>query len=366
MLRIQNKKLSHIALSVFMAVSGLSVLAYTQHVHAAAMTETFVLFNNITTSATTGGTVCVKPATPSADVKTWTVTFPTGYGVNTTGANWQTVSNIDTSSTVTWPTGAIAWPNATSATATVSGQTVTWTNSSVQNMGTSNIYCYNWTNLSTATISSSASSTNSGTVATQDHLAATIDSGTYATPSVTSANDTITVNATVPPTFSLTLNSFTDNLPTLSSSAPVKSSSAVTATVNTNAKNGWTLYAKDANAGLHSAFASYTIPTNCSGGAGSLTTLTNGSELYNTGITAKSIAGGTGTGSYSLNPNFDNTAATNYRGGGLCTTYQYLATDGGSADTATLSLVNSASVKGSTPAATDFTDTITLTGAGLF
>jgi len=355
----KNKKLIDVTLAAFLAVSTLTTLGL-QRAHAATPLEVYVLFNRMLISTPTGGTVCMKPSTTSTDVKTWSVTFPPNYTVNTTASNWQT-SNIDTSTTTTWPGSPTptAWPNATSATATVSGQTVTWTNSSVQSMNNTTVYCYNWTNTAALSISSSATSSNIGTVATQDHLAATIDSGDYATASVSA--DTISVNASVPVAFSFALANTTDNLPTLST-ASVSSTQAPkpTVTVNTNAKNGWIVYAKDQYAGLHSGTASFTIPAKTYSGAGP-TTVTNNTESYNTGITSSQVGG---NGTLTVDPGFLSAGAG--QGGGLTTTFHSIATSTGSADTAVLTLTNNAAIKASTPSATDYVDTITIVGAGLF
>jgi hypothetical protein len=88
-----------------------------------------------------------------------------------------------------------------------------------------------------------------------------------------------------------------------------------------------------------------------------------GNEGYNTGVTQSQVGG---SGTLTLNTVFDNTTATSGKGGGLCSTYQQLASSTGSADTAVLTMTNNVVIKGSTPAATDYTDTITVVGAGLF
>ncbi|HSX05823.1 MAG TPA: hypothetical protein VLF69_05110 [Candidatus Saccharimonadales bacterium] len=358
MRQAKNKKSPlHLLLAALLAVSGLGSLVFVQHAHAATMGEVFVRFDRMATSTATTGTVCAKPATSSTDVKTWTVTFPTGYTVSGTAGNWQT-SNISTTN-LAWPSGAVAWPNATSATATISTQTVTWTNSSVQTMNNTSIYCYNWTTTAAVSTPSSANPSLTGTIATQDHLAATIDTGSYATAAIT--NDQIAVTATVPTAFTFALSGNTDALGTLSTGSVSVSPTPRTVTVNTNAKNGWLVWADSASAGLHSSTASYTIGSNCSSGTGTNSTLSAGTEGYNTGVTSSQV-GGSGT----------ITVATPFvggvtgKGGGLCTTYQSLASSTGSADTAVLTLTNNAAIKGSTPAATDYTDTITVVGAGLF
>lgn len=322
------------------------------------MDQVFVRFDRMKVSTPTTGTVCINPGTTSNDVKTWTVTFPDGYTVSSTASDWQT-TNISTDD-LAWPDGAQAWPNATSATASVDGQTVTWTNASAQTMSNGTLYCYNWTNSAALTVQSGASASNIGTVATQESDTDTIDEGDFATASIT--DDQIVVTATVPVAFSFALSGNTDDLGDLSDSTITSSPTPRTATVNTNAKNGWMVWARDANAGLTSASASYTIASNCSAGAGTNATLTPGDEGYNLGVT-ETQAGGDGT--IDINEVFDS-SGTPGNGGGLCTNYQTLATSDGSADDAVLTLTNNVTINGATPAATDYTDTITIVGAGLF
>jgi hypothetical protein len=89
--------------------------------------------------------------------------------------------------------------------------------------------------------------------------------------------------------------------------------------------------------------------------------LSAGNEGYNTGITS-SQTGGSGT----------LTVATPFvggltgKGGGLDTTLRTLASSTGTANNAVLTLTNNASISSLTVPAADYTDTITVVGAGLF
>jgi hypothetical protein len=118
------------------------------------------------------------------------------------------------------------------------------------------------------------------------------------------------------------------------------------------------VWAKDSSNGLHSSLASYTIPSIT---PGSNSTLTTNSEGYNTGVTSSQVGG---TGSITVAPAF--VGGSTGKGGGLNTSLQQVASSGGTADAAVLTVTNNATIKGSTPAANDYTDTITLVGAGLF
>jgi len=351
----QNKKFSHISLALLLAVSSLMTLTFVQHARAATMDQVFVRFDRMKTSEPTTGTVCAMPTTVATEAKV-VVGFPTGYTLGLFG----TFTVNTTSTNMAWPAGAVAWTGITAPASggDISGQNVTFASSDLT-PGT--LYCFNWTNSGAVAVKSSATATNTGTVTTRTSAPADIDTGEYTTASIT--NDQIVVTATVPVAFSFALSGNTDALGTLSAGSITSSPSPRTATVNTNASAGWTVWAKDANAGLTSSSASKTIASNCSSGAGSVATLSTGVEGYNTGVT-KTQVGGTGT--VTLNTVFDNTTATSGKGGGLCTNFQSLATSTGTADTAVLTLTNNVTINGATPAATDYTDTITVVGAGLF
>jgi hypothetical protein len=358
-------KVSSAGLILLLAVQGfLPLLVPTAN--AATLNKVMVRFDRMLSNTATTGTVCVDPGTTSTDVKDWKVTFPTGYTVSSTASNWET-TNISTAN-LAWPSGAVAWPNATSATAAVSSQTVTWTNASAQTMNTGTTYCYNWTNSAALTVAntSGGAADQTGTVQTRDSSTAQIDSGTYATAVVgTAVGDQITVTASINQTFNFALSANSDGLGTLSASGPSTSPTPRTATVNTNAKNGWQTWAKDSQWGLNSSTASHRIASNCTSsgtGTGSNSTLTNAAEGYNTGVETSQTGG---TGSITVATPFVR-SSTNYRGGGLCTVLQTLATSDGTANNAVMTLYNSASIVGSTPAASDYGDIITLTAAGLF
>ncbi len=316
-----------------------------RHAQAATLTQVFVRFDRMKVSTATTGTVCAKAATVATenDVQ---VVFPTGYTVSTTVGDW-TVNTTN----LAWPTGASAWPGIGTATAAAS-QTVTFPSTDLT-AGT--LYCFNWINTAAVSVKAGATSDNSGSVTTRDNGPATIDTANYATASIT--DDQIAVSATVPQAFSFALSGNTDNLGTLSSASVTSSPTPRTATVNTNAKNGWYVWAKDANTGLNSASAAATIASTT---PGSNSVLSAGTEGYNTGV-ASSQTGGTGT--ISVAAAFVNGAN---QGGGLDTALRTLASSDGTANNAVLTLTNHVAINAATAAATDYADTITVVGAGLF
>jgi hypothetical protein len=312
---------------------------------AAALSTAFVRFDRMQTSTATTGTICAKPTTVAteADVQ---VTFPTGY---TLGASTDfTVSTTN----LAWPSGGTAWPSIATAT-NVTSQVVTFPSGELT-VGT--LYCFNWTSTAAVTIKSSATSSNSGTITTRTSTPTNIDTSDFSTASVTS--DQIAVTATVPSTFSFALSATTDALGNLSTGSITSSPTPRTATVNTNSKNGWQVWAKDANTGLTSATASATIASTT---PGTNSTLSIGNAGYNTGVTSSQVGG---SGVITVAAPF--VGGTTGKGGGLDTSLRSLATSGGTADTAVLTLTNNVAISATTAAASDYADTITVVGAGLF
>jgi hypothetical protein len=337
-------KRTHIlVLAVIITALALPVILLTR-VKAAALTDTLVRFDRMKISTATTGTVCATPTTTAteADVQ---VVFPTGYTLGIAGTFTVNTTNL------AWPTGASAWPGIGTA-SNVSSQTVTFPSNDLTPATT---YCFNWTNSAAVQVKGSATSSNTGTITTRASGPTNIDTGTYATASI--ADDQIVVTATVPETFSFALSGNTDSLGTLSSGSVTSSPTPRTATVNTNAKNGWYVWAKDSNTGLNSASASATIASTT---PGSNSTLSAGTEGYNTGVSSSQTSG---TGTITVATAFVNGVNT---GGGLDTSFRTLASSDGTANNAVLTMTNHVAISVTTPAATDYTDTITVVGAGLF
>jgi hypothetical protein len=312
---------------------------------AADLTQSMVRFDRIMISTPTTGTVCAKPATVNTEVDVQVV-FPTGYTLGS-AANF-TVNTTD----LAWPTGGTIWTGIGTA-SNVTGQTVTFPSGELA-IGT--LYCFNWTNSAAVAVKSSATSSNVGSITTRATAAAVIDTASYTTTSI--SNDQIAVTASVPSAFSFALSAYTDSLGALSSSVVTTSPTPRTATVNTNAKNGWMVWARDANTGLTSASASATIASTT---PGTNSTLSVGTAGYNTGFTSSQVGG---SGVISIAAPFVGTGAG--QGGGLDTTLRTVASSTGTADTAVLTIKNNASISATTAAAGDYTDTITVIGAGLF
>lgn len=316
---------------------------------AASLTSTYVQLDRLATGA--AGPVRLVFTTASSGATTASIDFSSNWTSNSGLVN---ATQTASSGSCAAETGATALPGSLSASG--SGSTVSITG--ITALSASTAYCVDLTSSTAVTNPTAGSYTFTVTVGS--------DSTTVATTIVSSGADQVTVSASVNPTFSMSLNTTADNLSTLSTSSVATSSSAIQATVSTNAANGWYLWGKDSNAGLKSTTAgNYVIPSNCSSNAGSNTTLAAGTEGYNLGATVNTQGSGTGHGTASIDSVFVGNAAG--KGGGLCSTnYQAIATSDGSADQAKVDMKNSAAISGLTKAATDYTDLETFVGAGLF
>jgi hypothetical protein len=334
------------------------------HANAASMSTTIVRFDRLKQSTGgagdvfTSGVVCAKSPTAATATETSVkVTFPTGFTVSTTVGNW----TVDTTNTTGWPTGGTAWTGIAAPTGAgefvISGQSVNFQSGNLASAST--LYCFNWTNTSAALKTPTSTGNDlTGQVITQTTGGVASDTGKYATSIV--ANDQIAVTASVNASFTFSLSSNAASLSTLSTGSPTESS-AINASVSTNASQGWQMWAADPSGapGLHSTTASKTIVYSPAVNAAA-SALTTGVEGYNLG--SRSISGTTcGTPTYG---NFN--SATQYAGSGLDNTLRSLVSVTGPANACALALRVNASISATTPAATDYAGTITVVAAGSF
>lgn len=344
-LRESLKKTSFYSLSAVFALS-ISLLAFgAGTANAAQLSQSVVRFDRIKISEQTTGTVCAEPATANTEASVQVV-FPTGYTLGVAGTFTVNTTNL------AWPTGGTAWPGIGTA-SNVASQTVTFPSNDLT-VGT--LYCFNWANSAAVQVKSSATSSNVGSITTRTSAPATIDTAEYSTVSI--SDDQISVSASVPQSFSFALSGNTDALGSLTTGAVTTSPTPRTVTINTNSANGWNVWARDANTGLTSVSASATIASTT---PGTNSTLNGTAEGYNLGVTTTQ---GGGTGTITTTAPFVGTGAG--QGGGLDTSLRTLTSSNGTAQNAVLTLKNNVSISSLTAAATDYTDTITVVGAGLF
>ncbi|HSH31282.1 MAG TPA: hypothetical protein VK963_01300 [Candidatus Saccharimonadales bacterium] len=314
--------------------------------NAGSLTETYVRLDRLQTGVATSVRVVLKPATVGTEDNI-TVSFPS-FTVNAT----QTVSSASCATGAGSQAGATALPG----TLTAAGSGTTVTVSGVTDLTVGTRYCFDLT--STSAVTNPAAGQYLPVVTTKAG-GSTIDTVTVAVRVIT--NDQITVTAAVPASFNFVLDSNSTAFTADLDSAAVRSTTGRTVTVNTNAKTGWIAWAKDSDAtlGLRSTAATHTIASAAPDSNG---TVTAGTEGYRWGVSA--IAQGTGAGSTSAATGYDATGVNH--GSGLDTTLRPIASSTGTAANAVITLTARAAISASTPAASDYTDTITVVGAGNF
>lgn len=91
-------------------------------------------------------------------------------------------------------------------------------------------------------------------------------------------------------------------------------------------------------------------------------TISAGTEGYVLDVDLTTDGGGGGT--VTIDPEYNGT--TTSMGGTLSATYESIATSNGAASSDVLTLIPRVTISGLTEAATDYTDTLTVVGAGVF
>lgn len=326
----------------------------TKKTQAANFNQSYVRLDRLQANTFTSGLICARtPASDSGTEASVKIVFPADFTLSATLTDWAidvTPANL--------PSGVTPWPGVAQATAANNGtHTVTFPST---NLSINTTYCFRWSNSTAALRTGSAGNDKTGSITTATSAPADLDSSNFAT-SIISTNDQITVNATVPPTFTFTFTGGTDNFGTLSTTA--SSTSGRTASVSTNAANGWVVWVKSTNAALTSPSTSASIAT-----AGTINAtpdvLTGGpGYLLDANLTADSATAGTGT--VTIDPEYNGVDA-NFGGGTLSTNFQPIASANGVTDGDIITIIERARVSAIQKAANDYTDTLTVVAAGLF
>jgi hypothetical protein len=356
----QRYKLTPLLLAwVLLAISG-SAIMLQGRATAQQLSQTMVRLDRLKFSTATSGRVCAKTANAAGVEGKVLVTFPTNsgtdYALAAVGSWTVTTSPLDA--------GQTAWPGITNATL-VSGKTVTFTSG---DLSTGVLYCFNFA--AALTNASTNTETTTGTVVTQTAASGAIDSGSYSEGLASGGDDSVAItNAVVPPSFTFSLSSNADSFVSPLSTGSVVSTNGRDVTISTNAAKGYILYARNAatnNVGgkgsLYSSTAAFHIVGSSAVGT-TVRTLSSGTPDYGLGVTtfANPVADG-----LVLNANYDSTASVVKVGTLDPTGLQPIASATGSASADVIRLTERAAINGQTEAATDYGDTITVVGAGLF
>lgn len=342
-----KKHKSHILDKLFALMLIASIVGVTLSIatkaSAATLSNMWAVETNMDASGS--GQLWIAFKANAADTAgSWTIALSgTGAAVAAT----QTVTTTGCTSTFSFLTGVTPLPG----TLTASGSGSTITISSVGALTSGTYYCVAFTGSAVTNPSSAGvySYTITGTAESGTNYYSVLSSAT---------NNSISVTATVPQSFTLSLSGNTDSLGTLSPSS-VATSTGVNATVSTNAASGLGLWAFDSNAGLYSPTAVHTIAST-SPNATTLQTLTAGTEGYLTNAAYQSDTSGTAP---TTTTPFTGAAGT---GDGLNTTPAEIASGTGPVNAAIIKVKESAAISSTTPDATDYADTVTIVGAGSF
>lgn len=342
----------YIFMAAFMAFTFLFSLP--RHSSAAVLTNTIVRLNRMKAATDSTWRLVFKPASSSA----------TSVSVNF-GAAWTSASGtVNTTQAASGTTGCDVSATAPSVSSpSGSGTTISAT---VGSLTGGTWYCIDFTT------SNSVHTPSAGTY----YPVVTVGSDSQTVAVNVVSNDQISLTATVQPAFSLGISAcggggntdtFTGNL----TAGSVVSTSGCTLSLSTNAKNGWYTWAADLNAteGLNSTNASHAISWSSSGSQTDLSSQLN-SEGYvfavNSTVASSSCYSTCGT--VTLNSFYDDTAAHTSKGAGLATSNAYtsFASSNGVANNYQMIVKERATINPTTPPATDYTDTITIVGAGNF
>jgi hypothetical protein len=372
-----NRKLKLIVSVVTAVVAQMAAPVLVQVAEAAPQfTSTYVRLDRHKELIATGSTVCATPTAASTGVTETLVkvrfptqTVGTDFTVNATAANWI----VDF---VGIPAGATAWPGMTAgvtAATAVSGHTVTFASN---DLTAATQYCFHITDVSTLTNGSAGASSGivNATLWTEAAGAVIVNQTNWATALI--ADDQILVSAVVPPNFSISLNGNTDTFAANLDPAVISSTGGRTVTISTNAVGGWIAWARDSNGGLYSTTANYTIDDGLKNSSGvqqkavgdPAFALVAGQEGFalDTNLTTDATDGCT----VAIDAAYDN--ATEDGGGVLSSNFRPIAActrpgaPPGTSDGDVLTLIERATIRGGTPAGSDYTNTLTIVGAGNF
>jgi len=348
-IRVSNLKNPKTLLSILLQLSILILsvsysLMYPQPVNA-TLTTAYVRFDRQSAAAALGGVVCMQSTQTSASDTKVIVTFPSTFSI--AGAN--TAWTVDTTA-ANLPSGAVAWPG-------ITGPELvdTSTNSAIfhttQLNNASDLFCFHFTG-ATSTVGTTGTNLT-GTVQTQTTTGTAVETMSYATSITSGANsEQIGVTASVSASFSFALSGGATGqalpLGVLNSGSVTTAPYLVQATISTNAHNGFLAWVKGATVGLHSTTAGADISA-VSGGPIDLSSNT-GWGLYGTGasISTAFVGGASSVGQVDNAEFYQFANATGYQSG----TNFYI---GARAKPTT-----------STPAATDYTQTVTVVASGSF
>ena len=346
-MKIKTKSIKFLLAAAIVALP-LFLVVLTPAVQGANLTTTYVRLDRLKTGQTTSFRLVFKAATTqTANV---TVDFQSAW---TSASGTVNATQSVSTATCASETGFTALPGG-SLTAAGSGTTVTVSGVGSVTAGTT--YCVDLTSASAVT----------NPTAGEYNVVVGHGSDSVTTALRVISEDSYAVTATVTPSFNFAFNNTTtDALGNLSTTGT--SSTGKTITLTTNANSGWIVWAKSAtsNGGkgsLNSVTAgNYKITPSAAVGSASHT-LTSSTEDYGLAVTVNTDASGGGT--VALDAAYDGSST---KVGVLdAANFRPIASSNGTANGDIINVLERATIKGDTPAANDYADTLTFIGAGNF
>jgi hypothetical protein len=390
----KTHKLLIAAIAALIVSAAGPTLVGNAHAISPQFAKVFVRLNRLHEGEVTGGSVCAKtPASGVGSEAFVDVGFPTQAAVTNNFAlglvgTWTANTNGDPDTIGAtgrfWPNESgvttTAWPGIGSGALSVdsSNKIVRFASTA---LSASTWYCFNF--------GAALQNADAGFIETSPGFVATYDNtGTNTTPGsgveLMRTNwatatygvdgtynlplDQIKISAIVPPLFQFDLSNTVDFVPATGNLnyQTINESGGVTVTVHTNAKQGWVAWSKSANQGLKSASAgNYTIGTVPWNTAAPTVITATTQEKYGLAVFAPAGAP-TSTCTPAVAPEYDVTTNTNQVGAMPGNFQEIGSCVGGTSDGDFLTLKERVVIKSVTPAATDYTDTLTVVGAGTF
>ena len=378
---MESKKKEHLLLFCsrvcFLCLVLFVTHCFSKEVRAANFANASIRHSRMAISLATSSTdpilVIIKPITAGTEASVG-VAFASGYTVDATNTNI-TVSTASLPSSYHGLTPIVALPGIGTYASIVSGQNVTF---AATNLTVGTVYGFYITGGITnpASAGTKVNIVSTHTDGSPDFSGYTdaIDGsriGMYFVSDYAAATDgdQIVLIAKVAPTYTLTLSAQAITLDTALSTveypggAQNGSVSPVTATVTTNANNGHIMWLKANSAsGLTSALAGASIAFAGTPADATPTTITAGTE----GVVVDLDSTTNGSGSLSILAEFNGGSTS--AGGTPSTAYQEIASAagpvGGTGDIVTI--IPRVAISATTQAADDYTNTLTVIGAGDF
>jgi hypothetical protein len=365
-------------------VVGVLILGYVAVIpaspkaHAGTLAKVFVRLDSLVASATNVPVHVCFQADVATSIKSIRITFPTTNGATDYALTTSPLSNYTSNNTVdTVPGTQVGITGLAANPSSVTAKTITFDDSGgfVPSTTANNYSCFGWTSVTNGLTNPAAWTTESvtGTVETFSATGASglISSASFSEPKTVTTNGTnVNVTATVPPSFSFTLNGTSDPFGTINIAA-VNFTAGLQATVVTNAGSGWIIWARSTgNAScskgcIYSPSKNYFVQSSAAVGSAAANIAT-GAEHYDFSTTAKSLGPSGACTTLTQTTFFDGITNAGWGGPLDKTTFYPIAYCNGSSTAATVNFREAFVAIASTEAANDYADTIIMTAAGNF